>query len=106
MSRMRGIRSLRVRLLLWFFGAIILAFTSSALVVGFSRPEAFTSGTEVMARTMGTRLDAVWDDPVATNAYVSQVEQVTGFDVRLIRDPAQLPRGLKRAGQRGRAFVP
>ncbi len=53
---MRGLRSLRTRLVVWFFFAIVLAFTSSALVVGCSRPEAFTTGTEVMAKNVSQRI--------------------------------------------------
>ena len=103
---MRGPRSLRARLFLWFLAAIVVAFASSALVVGCSRPEAFTTGAEVMARTVSARLAAVWDDPAATDAFVAEVRNVTGFDVRLFREPQKLPPVVRRVAQRGGLFAP
>jgi signal transduction histidine kinase len=99
-------RSLRTRLLLWFFAAIFVAFGSSALVVGCSRPEAFTTGTEVMARTMSARVEALWDDPRAVDDYIDRIREVTGFDVKLERDLRSLPRNVRRVAQRGGAFAP
>ena len=103
---MRGPRSLRTRLFLWFLGAIFVAFASSAVVVGCSRPEAFTTGAEIMARTVSARLATVWDDQAATDAFVVEVKNVTGFEVRLWRDPQKLPPIVRRVAQRGGAFAP
>lgn len=100
------LRSLRSRLLFWFFGAIALAFVSSALVVGCSRPEAFTTGTEVMAHTMAARVAARWDDPKAVEAYLAEFRDVTGLDATLVRDPAHVPPPVRRAVRRGAAFSP
>jgi two-component system OmpR family sensor kinase len=102
----RGLRTIRTRLLIWFVFAIVLAFTSSALVVGCSRPEAFTTGTEVMAKNVATRVASQWDNPKAAEAYVAQFREVTGLDATLERDPGKLPRHLQRAVRRGHAFAP
>ena len=91
---------------MWFLGAIVVAFASSALVVGCSRPEAFTTGAEVMARSVSARLASVWDDPAATDAFVAEVRNVTGFEVRLFRDPQRLPPVVRRVAQRGGLFAP
>jgi signal transduction histidine kinase len=103
---MRGIRTLRTRLFLWFFGAIVVAFASSAAVVGCTRPEAFTTGAEVLARNVSTRLALDWDDAKATDDFVEEVRRVTGFEVRLFRDPGKLPPNVKRVALRGGLFAP
>lgn len=103
---MRGPRTLRTRLFLWFFSAILVAFATSALVVGCTRPEAFTTGAEVLARNVSTQLATTWDDPNATDAFVDEVRRVTGFEVRLFRDPTKLPSNVKRVALRGGAFAP
>jgi len=103
---MRGIRTLRTRLFLWFFGAIVLAFASSAAVVGCARPEAFTTGAEVLARNVSSELAARWDDPKATDDFVAEVRRVTGFEVKLVRDPARLPPNVARVAKRGGLFAP
>jgi signal transduction histidine kinase len=99
-------RPLRTRLLSWFLGAILLAFASSGLAVGCSRPEAFTTGADVLARNVATKLADVWDDPQATEAFVEDVRRVTGFEVRLVRDPSKLPPVVHRVARRGGPFAP
>ncbi len=98
-------RSLRSRLLLWFVGAILLAILTSALVGLSTRPDT-VSGAEAMARNVGGRLASVWDEPEAARAYVEEVRDVTGFDVRLVRDPRRLPPRVHAAARRGAALVP
>jgi two-component system OmpR family sensor kinase len=102
---MRRHRSLRSRLFSWFFGAIVLAMVTSALVVSTTRPEPI-AGAELLAHNVGSRLAATWDDPQATRAYLDEVRDVTGFDVRLVRDPRRLPRHVQRVAQRGGAIAP
>jgi signal transduction histidine kinase len=102
---MRRPRTLRSRLVSWFFGAILLAIITSALVVGTTRPEG-TSGVEAAARNMASRLAAGWDDPDAVRAYVDEVRDVTGFDVRLVRDVRKLPAHVHRVAERGGSFAP
>jgi signal transduction histidine kinase len=103
---MRKARSLRTRLFLWFAAAILIAFASSATVVGCTRPEAFTTGAEVLARNVSTQLAATWDDTKATDDFVAEVRRVTGFEVRLVRDPSKLPPSVARMAKRGALFAP
>ncbi|HZU83769.1 MAG TPA: ATP-binding protein [Polyangiaceae bacterium] len=102
---MRGPRTLRSRLFSWFFGAIALAISMSALVVGTTRPEG-TTGVEAAVQHMASRLAADWDDPESVRAYVEQVRDVTGFDVRLVRDAHRLPAHVRRAAERGASLAP
>jgi signal transduction histidine kinase len=111
---MRRPRTLRSRLFSWFFGAILLAMMTSALVVGTTRPDA-TSGVEAVAQHMAARLASDWDDADAVRAYVNEVRDVTGFDVRLVADPKKVPGHVRRMADHGgwialagaeRVFVP
>jgi signal transduction histidine kinase len=102
---MRGPRTLRSRLFSWFFGAILLAVITSALVVDTTRPEG-TNGVEAATHHMASRLASDWDDPGAVRAYLEQIRDVTGFDVRLVRDPRRLPAYLQRIAERGGSLAP
>jgi signal transduction histidine kinase len=102
---MRGPRTLRSRLFSWFFGAIALAILTSALVGATTRPEPIT-GAEAMARNVGARLASAWDDADATRAYVGEVRDVTGFDVRLVREPRRLPGHVRRIAEHGGSIAP
>src|ERR1019366_6388957 len=102
---MRRPHSLRSRLFRWFFGAILLAMLTSALVVSTTRPESIT-GAEALAHNVADRLAQNWDDPEATRAFVAEVRDVTGFDVRLVRDPRRLPLHVRRVAERGGAIAP
>jgi signal transduction histidine kinase len=102
---MRRPHSLRSRLFSWFFGAIVLAMLTSALVVSTARPEANT-GADALARNVADRLAVAWDDPEATRAFVAEVRDVTGFDVQLVRDPRRLPAHVHRVASRGGAIAP
>ena len=96
--------SLRTRLFSWFFAAIVLAIVTTSLVGITTRPEPVT-GVDVMARNVAARLASTWSDPQSTRAYVDEVRDVTGFDVRLVRDPRHLPPRVHRAVERGAAIV-
>jgi signal transduction histidine kinase len=105
MRIMRRPHSLRSRLFRWFFGAIVLAMVTSGLVVSTTRPEPIT-GAEALAHNVATHLALAWDDEQATRAYVGEVRDVTGFDVRLVRDPSRLPGHVRRVAERGGAIAP
>lgn len=98
-------RSLRSRLFFWFAGAILLASLTTLLVYHSTRPDAVT-GADIMARNVSTHLTDTWDDPEATRAYVEEVRDVTGFDVKLVRDPRKLPPRVHAAARRGMLFAP
>jgi signal transduction histidine kinase len=98
-------RTLRSRLFSWFFGAILLAILAGTLAVIGTRPEPIT-GAEIMARNMGARLAATWDQPEAARAYVGEVRDVTGFEAHLVRDPRKLGPRVHAAASRGAAIVP
>jgi signal transduction histidine kinase len=97
-------RTLRARLFVWFVGAILLAIATSSFVGFAARPEPIT-GAEAMTAHVGARLADEWDDAEATRAYVAEVRDVTGFEVRLLRDPARLPPKVHRAVRFGRSIV-
>jgi signal transduction histidine kinase len=105
MRIMRRPHSLRSRLFRWFFGAIVLAMVTSGLVVSTTRPEPIT-GAEALAHNVAAHLALDWDDDEATRAYVGEVRDVTGFDVRLVRDPHHLPAHVRRVAERGGAIAP
>jgi two-component system OmpR family sensor kinase len=98
-------RTLRSRILAWFVGAILLAILTSAMVGLSTRPDSVT-GAEAMARNVGTRMADTWDDEAARQAYVAEVRDVTGFEVRLVRDPRRLPPKVHHAAAHGIAIVP
>jgi signal transduction histidine kinase len=102
---MRHPRTLSSRLFSWFFGAILLAIVTSALVVGTTRPDA-TGGVESVAHHMASHLAAAWDDPDAVRAYVDEVRDVTGLDVLLVRDARRLPAHVHRVAERGGFLAP
>jgi two-component system, OmpR family, sensor kinase len=102
---MRRHRTLRSRLFFWFVSAILLAMGTSALVVFTTRPDPVI-GVESVARNMATRLAESWDDPGASRAFVAEIRDVSGAEVRLVRDPRELPRGVWRVAERGGAIVP
>ena len=105
MEGMRRPRTLRSRLFSWFFGAILLAMLTSALVVGTTRPEA-SSGVESVAQHVASRLASDWDDTGAVRAYVNEVRDVTGFEVRLVSDPKRVPGHVRHVADRGGSLAP
>ncbi|MGH7436929.1 MAG: HAMP domain-containing sensor histidine kinase [Polyangiaceae bacterium] len=98
-------RTLRSRLLLWFLGAILLAMTTSALVVVTTRPDPVT-GIDSVARNVATRLAERWDDPGETRAFVGEIRDVSGAEVRVVRDLRELPRSVRRVAERGGSIAP
>ena len=66
--------------------------------------------TRVVSRHVQNRVARVWDDPAATDAYVAQLHDTTGLDIRVRRDPALVTgRRLRPGGivfEDGVALVP
>jgi signal transduction histidine kinase len=96
---------LRSRLFWWFVAAILLAMGTSSLVMVTTRPEPVT-GAESMAHSVAAHLASVWDEPEATRAYLAEVRDVTGFDVRLVREPHRLPPIVRHVAGHGGAIAP
>src|SRR5262249_51195973 len=94
-------RKLRGRLFLWFIGAIVLAIASSSLTVWLTRPEPTEGPVRVVSRNVQHHLARDWDDPHATEVYVQRLEELTGLDLRIRRDPDVLPLHVKRVQGRG-----
>ncbi|MCA9583874.1 MAG: ATP-binding protein [Myxococcales bacterium] len=88
MRRARRARSLQRQLFGWFLAAIVLAVVASAASTWLTRSEPGESPQLVASKHVQHRLGRVWDDPVATEAYVSQLRDTTGLDVRVRRDPS------------------
>jgi signal transduction histidine kinase len=78
---------LQARLLLWFLGAIFVAIGASVVTTILTAPETETP-TRVVSRHVQHRLAKLWDDPVATDAYVAQLRDTTGLDLHVTRDPS------------------
>jgi len=66
--------------------------------------------TRVVSRHVQNRVAKSWDDPAATEAYIQQLREDTGLDVRVRRDPSVFPPGRARPGawifEDGVAYVP
>jgi two-component system OmpR family sensor kinase len=99
--RAEPLGKLQTRLFLWLLLAIVLAVLSSAATVMLTASEPSTRPAQVMAKTIAAHLDATWGDPSACDAYVTHMREVTGFQLRLRRDPDRLPAAVQRAVRRG-----
>ncbi len=102
---MRGPRTLRSRLFSWFIGAILLATLTSALVATRTRPDSVV-GAEAAAHHVAEHLAATWGDAAATNAFVEEFREVTGFQAHLVRDPHRVGPRVRRLGEHGVPAVP
>jgi signal transduction histidine kinase len=102
---MRAPRSLRSRLFRSFFGAIVVAIATGVAIVAATRPESST-GIEMMAHHVAARLALSWDDAEATRAYVGEIQDATGFEVKLVRDVHKLPRHVHGMAQHGVFLAP
>lgn len=87
--RMRhGRRRLQARLLLWFIGAILLAVGASMLTTWLTNDQANNDyPSRVVSRHVQQRVARLWDDPAACDAYIAQLRDNTGLDIRVRRDP-------------------
>lgn len=109
----RRFRRLQGRLLLWFLAAIVLAIGASGLTTYLTSTAGESDQpSRVVSRHVQQRLSRTWDDPAATDAYVAQLRDSTGLDIRVRRDPAVFEKTGRRARpgtmvfQDGVAYVP
>jgi len=108
--RGRRLRRLQARLLIWFLGAIILAIGASILTTVLTASDNDTP-TRVVSKHVQRKLARVWDDPVATENYVSDLRETTGLDMRVRRDASRFTGRQPRGGsgmifEDGVAYVP
>jgi two-component system, OmpR family, sensor kinase len=107
--RGRRHRRLQARLLLWFLAAIVLAIGASAVTTILTSGDSETP-TRVVSKHVQRRLAKSWDDPVATDAYVADLRETTGLDMRVRRDPRLFQGRRARGGgivfEDGVAYVP
>lgn len=105
----RRFRGLQARLLLWFMGAIALAIGASALTTVLTHDES-DMPTRVVSRHVQQRVARLWDDPAATDAYVAELRETTGLDLRVRRDASVFAAGRARPNgvvfEDGVAFIP
>ncbi|WP_394825829.1 ATP-binding protein [Pendulispora albinea] len=82
---------LKTRLFLWFLAAIVIAVVTSSITVAIMRPEPARPPSGMMARTLAARLEAIWDDPKAAEAYLAEMRELSGYAFELRRDPRAIP---------------
>ena len=107
--RGRRLRRLQARLLLWFLGAIVLAIGASVVTTVLTSNDNDTP-QRVVSKHVQHRLARTWDDPVATEAYVAELRETTGLDLRVRRDPSLVRGRHMRPGgmvfEDGVAYIP
>ena len=108
--RPRAFGRLQFRLLAWFLGAIVLALGASGVTTVLTSSDG-DNPSRLVSRHVIHRAAKVWDDPVATEAYLERLREDTGLDVRARRDPGFAPRRARlRPGavvfEDGIAYVP
>lgn len=89
--RRRRLGGLKARLLLWLLAAITLALGASALAMALTRTSDADAPTRIVSRHVQVQIARLWDDPAATDAYVAELRETTGLDVRVRRDPRPFP---------------
>lgn len=104
------VRSLQSRLLFWFLTAIVLAVGASVVTTMLTSETSGDYPTRVVSRHVQQRAAKLWDDPSALDAYMAQLRETTGLDVRVRRDLTIFEGRRARPGgivlEDGVAFVP
>lgn len=110
MRRRRHFRRLQVRLLTWFLAAIVLAIAASVAVTVITSEDQGETPSRVVSRHVQRKVARLWDDPAATDAYVAELRETTGLDIRVKRDASVFGRHRARPGgmvfEDGVAYVP
>ncbi|HWL85449.1 MAG TPA: HAMP domain-containing protein, partial [Polyangiaceae bacterium] len=87
---------LKTRLFLWFFAAIVIASISSILSVAIINPGPPRLPSGMMVHTIAQRVETLWDDPVASETYIAEMRELTGYAFELHRDPRSFPENAHR----------
>lgn len=80
-----------MRLLAWFLAALVLAGVAAGAAVAVTRDSESTDPARAISRHVQHRLARTWNDERATDAYVAELRESLGLDVRLRRDVSDLP---------------
>jgi signal transduction histidine kinase len=100
-----GRRRLQARLLLWFIGAILLAVGASMLTTWLTNDQNSNDNpSRVVSRHVQQRVAKLWDDPAACDAYIAQLRDNTGLDIRVRRDPHFFDGQRRRGPNQGMIF--
>jgi len=83
----RGAPRLATRLFAWFLGAIVLSAIVTGITIAVTRPGSPEGAARILSRAVGEELARKWDDPAACDAYVAELRESTGLDIRIRRDP-------------------
>jgi len=102
--RGKRLRRLQARLLAWFLSAIVLAIGASVLTTYLTSGDQGDTPTRVVSRHVQHRLAKTWDDPAATEAYVAELRETTGLDMRVRRDATMFRGGRRFRGPNGMVF--
>lgn len=81
----RGLGSLQTRLLLGFLVAMALAVGAGALVTVLTAGESPELPARALTHHAQQRAAKIWDEPAALDAYVAQLRDTTGLDIRVRR---------------------
>lgn len=95
---------LKTRLLLWFLGAIVVAFAISSFTLALTRPEGDANPAQVVAKHVQQKLARDWDDERACTRHVRELREATGLDFALTRDPNVIPPRRRHVNQGGLVF--
>lgn len=82
----------------------MLAIGASVLTTALTSEDPSENPTRVVSRHVQRRLARTWDDPRATDAYVAELRETTGLDLRVRRDPGMFRGRLPPRGPSGMIF--
>lgn len=104
-------RGLQARLLLWFIGAIFLALGATFVTTWATSDNQSDYPSKVVSRHVQQRVAKLWDQPAACDAYIAQLRDTTGLDIRVLRDPnffgnRPRPNAMGMIFEDGNAYVP
>lgn len=80
-----------MRLLSWFLAALVLAGVAAGAAVALTHDGGAPNPAQAISRHVQHRLARTWNDERATEAYVAELRDSLGLDVRLRRDVSDLP---------------
>jgi two-component system OmpR family sensor kinase len=99
-------RRLQTVLLLWILAAILGAFVVGMITSSLTRTADLPNHpAQIVGKTVAARLDALWDEPGACEAYLARVRADTGLPLQLRRSTEGLSKQVLRAHARGQSLA-